>query len=178
MKSSNKLFLGIIIIALLLLFYLIFTYKEEPFKEYEFGNDNLISNRAEIQYLDTITHVGMDILGIKNHMVLIKNQDKAINLGNDLETEAYVLNRNNQSVIYIKKVGSRNNNIKVISHELIHILQHINGDLVQLGNKQVMWKGELIENGYDIEYHKRPWEEDAFRRGKELEYDIKEILYE
>ena len=55
----------------------------------------------------------MDILGIKNHVVLIGNQDKAIDLGNDMETEAYVLNQGNQSIIYIKKVGNRNTNIKV-----------------------------------------------------------------
>lgn len=177
MKNNNKLFWGIVIIALLLLFYLIFTYKEQPFDKYEIGKDNIISNRTNIEYLDTIVHVGLDILGIKNHVILIREQEEEIDLGDDIKTEAYVITKGIQSIIYIKERTNRLTNIQVLAHELIHIDQVKSGRYIADTFPFVIFD-DSIYVGNKLPYRDRPWEEDAYLRGRDLEKEIKSILYE
>lgn len=177
MKSSTKLFWGIIVLALLLLFYLIFTYKEQTFNKYDFGTSNMISNKASVSYLDTIAHVGLDILGIKNHVIVIRDQEDALSLGGDIETQAWVVTQNSMSIIYIKPKLGRNESITTLAHEIIHIDQSRKGRFVRYQPPIILWDN-VEYNGLEIPYGERPWEVDAFKRGKELEKQIRDILYE
>lgn len=177
MKTSNKLFWGIIVIVLLLLLYLIFNYKEQTFSKYEFHTSNMISNRSSVSYLDTIAHVGMDILGIKNHVILIRDQEDELSLGDDIETQAWVITEKSTSIIYIKPNLGRNKSITTLAHELIHIDQSRRGLFVRYQPPIILWTG-IEYNGLEIPYAERPWEIDAFNRGKDLEKQIRDILYE
>lgn len=49
---------------------------------------------------------------------------------------------------------------KVMAHEMIHVKQHIVGDLFYCEKARPFWKGELCEN---VPYSERPWEVEAYR---------------
>ena len=176
---KNKITIIIVVILLLLLSLLIYLGKrpEETFKRVELSNKNFVLNRGSRPYLDTIVQVGLDKMGIKNHTLLIKEQTNEINLGDDTFTEAFIIYKNNKSIIFIKPSLKRTNAIKIISHELIHLQQYLDERLVILGNGIVCWENDTLIL-QEIPYNKRPWEEEAFNYGPLLEEDIKSILYE
>lgn len=176
---KNKYTILIIVGVLLLLSLLIYlgTRPEETFKRVELSNKNFVLNRGSRPYLDTIVQVGLDKMGIENHTLLIKEQTNEINLGDDIFTEAFIIYKNNQSIIFIKPSLKRTNAIKIISHELVHLQQYLDERLVILGKENVCWENDTI-NLPSIPYDKRPWEIEAFNYGPLLEEDIKSILYE
>lgn len=178
MKNESKWKWGLIIFILILLSIAIYySTKERYFNPYEFSKENFVTNRAQGNYLDTIVHVGIDVLGIKNHSILLQNQISDKDLGDGYETQAYIITVGNQSAIFIDKNISRSTAIETLSHELIHLKQYIDGRLILLETTYVEWEGEKI-NVLDLPYDKRPWEIEAFDKQEELESKIKQKLYE
>jgi len=175
--KNKTLILFVIILLVLIGIIIYFSFKEErDFKTIELTNKNLVINKGSRNYLDTITHVGLDKLGIENQIIMIREQITKINLGNDFETDGYIVYKNGQSIIFIKPDIDRLKAIEIIAHELIHLQQYTDGNLIILDNNKVDWNGDtlLVEQ---IPYNKRGWEKEAFLYGRMLEEDIKEILY-
>ncbi len=54
----------------------------------------------------------------------------------------------------------------VYIHELVHILQFENGELSVNGDWQYVWRGRTYPS--DTPYNSRPWEQEAFSRGRKL----------
>lgn len=178
MKNESKWKWGLMIFILILLGIAIYySTKEKYFNPYEFSKENFVTNRARGNYLDTIVHAGIDVLGIKNHTILLQNQASNKDLGDGYETQAYIITVGNQSAIFIDKNISRSIAIETLSHELIHLKQYIDGRLKLLETTYVEWEGEKI-NVLDLPYDKRPWEIEAFDKQRELENKIKQKLYE
>ena len=175
MKTNKSIIWLIVVIVLLILSYFIYNYKPIEFNTYEIGNDNIIVNRTDIEYLDTIANVGMDILGIKDHVIIIESNEFLIDLGEDIELLAWVLTKESQSIIYVNGNFNRNKAITTLAHELIHIEQSRTGRFVRYQPPIILWDGEEY-NGIEIEYNERPWEIDAFKRGSILADDIRNIL--
>ena len=154
-----------------------FAYKpEKTFRTIELSNKNFVSNRGSRTYLDTIVQVGLDKLEIEGEVVMVKNKLETKDLGNDYETEAYIIYKEGQSIIFVKPNISRIKAIEVISHELVHLDQYRTERLKVLNLGLVCWENDTIDL-LEIPYNKRPWEEEAFNYGPLLEEDIKNILY-
>ena len=62
---------------------------------------------------------------------------------------------------------SRNNQIRTIAHEMVHVYQFSRGLLRQTNGENYKWMGRKIYIG-DIEYSKIPWEIQAFVMEDEL----------
>lgn len=176
---KNKLTLIVVIIVLILLSVLIYfaSRPEETFKTIQLSNKNLVSNRGSRTYLDTIVQVGLDQMGIDGEIVMVKEQPVQRDLGDDFESEAYIIYNKGQSIIFITPKINRLKAIQIISHELIHLEQYRTERLQILKGGYVCWENDTIDIT-TTPYDKRPWELEAFNYGPLLEEDIKSILYE
>ena len=88
-----------------------------------------------------------------------------------------IVGRGNQYTIWIDEMG-QDESIKVLSHELIHLEQYRNREIV-LEEYYIVWRGINYTYG-DIErmdYLKRPWEIDAINKSKKLRDSMEGILY-
>jgi hypothetical protein len=172
MKKIIWLIVGIIVIVLL--FFLIKNDKPTEFNKVQLDNFNLIANRTYITYYDTISKIGLTELGIQGVTIIFKPMGNDKKIDSNYHLMAYIIGKENQFVINISDLNKLEA-IDIISHELIHLEQIRNSQLIK-HDGYVIWNG--VEYPNDLDYSKRPWENDAFSRGKTLSYQIKEILIE
>ena len=178
MKNKNTLLIILLILSIIGLILLVVK-KEEPFRTYTALNRNAIQNLVESKpYLDTIVMVGLDKLGINRYSVHIRPQQGSLKIDDEFTTEAFIIGNTFNSVIYTKESLSRGTAIKILAHELIHLQQYKSGKLKKLVGKSVEWNGELIEDITLIPYNEREWEKEAFDKGRDLEKEIRNELYE
>ena len=155
-------------------------FKEEEFLDtIEIESNNIVTNRTDNEYYDNIVEVGLYELGIDCVYVRINEitDEAKSNFGIDVELRAHIIGRGNQYTIWIDEMG-HDESIKVLSHELIHLEQYRNREIV-LEEYYVVWRGINYTYG-DIErmdYLKRPWEIDAINKSKKLRESMEGILY-
>lgn len=152
---------------------------EKTFKIFDIKTTNMISNRTEDSYLDTIIYVGLNELNIDSTAVTIKPiiQTAQEQFESDGTLEANIIGKDRQYVIFLGNM-SRDKAIKVLSHELIHLQQYATRKLI-LQNYGVIWNGDNMpeyELSY-IKYNDRPWEVEASYEQKSLDLKIRKILY-
>lgn len=150
---------------------------ERTFVDYKFKETNQVFNLHETVWMDTIVQVGLDQLEIEDQLVIIKTQRAKRDLGNDLETEAYIQTNGQQYVIWIRPGLSRAKAIDVLAHELIHLKQYYTEKLVVLNGARVVWDGEIIDDITQLDYLTRPWEREAFELAPDLAKQIKGQLW-
>ena len=141
--------------------------KEPPFKTISFSNKNQVKNLNRVNYLDTITHIGLKKLNLIGINLVIRDMKD--------DVKAFIIGDNSQYAIYTKLLINRTKSIEVISHELIHLLQSEVGKFKK-GDTYIIWENDTIHNPGDLDYSKRPWEIEAFNLGKLLEYEIRNEL--
>jgi len=151
---------------------------EKPFNKIELQNTSYVVNTTKVPYLDTIVKVGLAQLKIKGVTVIIntlpldfktKFKDE-----NNLDLQAFITGKGNQYSLWIGE-NTREGNISIISHELIHLTQYYQNRFKEL-NDRVIYNGDTL---VDIPpYKERPWEIEAFTKGPILAKQINEILYE
>lgn len=168
MKKIIFIILGLI---LLLIFFLIKNDTPTEYNSVELDDSNLIANRTFISYYDTIASIGLSELNIEGVTLIFRSLEGNNEIDNH-HLLAYIIGEQNQYVIYISELN-KFEAIDIISHELIHLEQIRNERLIKR-NGYSIWDGTEYSN--DIEYSRRPWEVDAFNRGRDLDNKIKEIL--
>jgi hypothetical protein len=176
MKNKSTIIISIVVLLLLSLLIYLVTRPEEKFNIIELSNKNFVSNRGSRTYLDTIVQVGLDKLGIEGETVMVKEQPVQRDLGDEFESEAYIIYQKGQSIIFMKPNINRLKAIEIISHELIHLEQYRTDRLQILKGGYVCWENDTIDIT-TTPYDKRPWEDEAFNYGPLLEEDIKKVLY-
>jgi hypothetical protein len=167
----------LIILLIILILYKIFTYKEQSFNKFEFKSYNYVFNMTQIPYLDTIVHSGLQALDIDSVIVVIKPLiDKEVVIPGDLIVKAYIKGTGFQYIIFIDKLN-RYESITTLSHELIHLKQYYNKDLILLDNIKIpIWKGDTIDVK-DYTYENRPWEKEAYNNQNKIASEMKLLLY-
>ncbi len=155
-------------------------FREETFLPLDITSTNLISNRTDKPYLDTIVQFGLQELGFDNKIaVVIRPISDRIkeNFDSSMTLEAHLMGKNSQYMLFIDEMG-RDAAIKVISHELIHLKQYQSGDLV-LAKDYVIFKGKKYYEFdiYEMKYERRPWEAEAYLEQKELYNKLYTKLY-
>jgi hypothetical protein len=176
----------LILAAVLLVGALIWWVMQTPgpiksYKQVVLVEQNDLINTTEYGYLDTVLNVGMNELGMKGISVLVQPmQDRVRNRfeeGEGLELEAYVAEWMYGYTICVNDQLGHAHAIDVIAHELIHLEQYHNQTLVVGDGTVVLWKGER-QDILTIPYAERPWERDAFLRGKPLAAKIRSKILE
>ena len=126
--------------------------------------------------MDTIVYVGLDSSGSCNINLEVKklSEEAKKNFSSEYELEGLIYGVGNRFVLWIKD-GSRDEHIRIVSHELIHLRQYVSKQLIYDGF-YVYWnlaKYDLKET----DYPSRPWEADAFEKQVPLERKIRSALY-
>ena len=155
------------------------TYQEQPFKQFDIETTNMVANRTEDNYLDSVVYVGLNELGMDSLAVTIRPITDEVKQQFDSEgtLKAHILGRDRQYIIFLDDMG-RDESINVLSHELIHLRQYVTKKLV-LHKNEVVWDGEIISEYRvsELKYDDRPWEIEAFAEQRQLENKIRNILY-
>jgi len=180
MKNKNLIWIILGIILLSLIIYLV-TLPEKQFRVVTFTPTSYVINRTDTSYLDTIVHIGLNELGIDNISVIIREMDSPKVIEGDYDTQGFIVSRlggGRDYLIFLKKGMDRYKAIEVLSHELIHLKQYNNRDLILLGVGHLSWMGTEYKDISTIPYMEREWEKEAFSESPELKESIKDILYE
>lgn len=147
---------------------------DDYFNNITLSENNLIVNNAQPKYIDTILSVGLDQAGLAGVTVVVNEMsDGAENMIPDYELKAHIREWGGVFYLFIGSV-SKSEAIKVLSHEIIHIHQYYSDELKYFDGK-VYWKGDEYDLN-DVNYDKRPWEEDAFDRERPLSNAVGAIL--
>lgn len=142
------------------------------------NNDNLIINRTNQKYLDTIIYSGLNMLEIKKARIIIsdissdfkpKNDTKEPIVGNTLGYITHI-SGNYYSIRIIK--ADKNESINILSHELVHLYQYHHKLLIN-NDDYYVWGYDTIYKPTSYTYFDRPWEVQARRAGDMLEYLLK-----
>lgn len=176
MKISNKIILFISLIIICILLYLLTNQKERYFKKTIFNEENVIQNSTNNKYLDTIIYSGLNVLDIKGITTIIIPLSKAPKqyFINNVDILAFIVLDGNRYYIFIDNV-SREESIKILSHELIHLNQYYTGKL-KINKDIVIWQKNTYK-GNEIPYKDRPWEINAFNNENILLEKIESKLY-
>ena len=154
-------------------------YKEQTFNRIDIETTNMIANRTDRDYLDSIVYVGLNELNLDSVAITIRQISPDVQAMFDSESQlkAHIIGKGNQYIIFVDEMG-RDEAIKVLSHELIHLKQYYTKKLI-LEKDKVYWDGEEIYQREinETEYQRRPWEAEAFAGQRGLENKIREILY-
>lgn len=178
-KKTILILVGIILLSLTT--YLIIKDKKniKYFDRVELNRStNNVTDNTDVKFLDSIVHVGLDILEVDSVNVQIRKLPKTstLDLG-DLDLLAHIIGEGNSYIIFIKDNETRNEFIQIISHELIHLKDRDSGKLILFDKYGVIYGDQEWEDGRRVDYNNRPWEISAFERGPILAQEIKEILY-
>jgi hypothetical protein len=171
-----------IIVGLSICLILYFLYKSNLkknkiyFKKVELIKENKINNSTDAEYLDTIILVGLQKLSIKNIKVYVFPLKKTqVNVaGSNIDLNAHIKNIGNFYYIWIKPMNKLEY-IQVLSHELIHLQQYYNKEIV-INENVLIWKNTKYDLN-TIPYESRPWEIDAYRKENYLKNLIIDDLY-
>lgn len=177
MTTKSRILISIAIALIVLAIALLVMKPEKPFTKVQLSNDNLVSNYTKYPYMDTIAYIGLDSLGMCEINLEIKkltSQAKS-NFDSGYELEGLIYGMGKNYIMWIDEGKSREEYIKIVCHELIHLRQYTSKQLVYDGF-YVYWnraKYDLKETDYAT----RPWEADAFENGVLLERKIRSVLY-
>ena len=154
-------------------------YKEQTFNRIDIETTNLIANRTDRNYLDSIVYVGLNEMNLDSIAITIRqiSPDVQERFDSDSQLKAHIIGKENQYIIFVDEM-SRDEAIKVLSHELIHLKQYYTKKLI-LEKDKVIWDGREVYQSEinDTKYEQRPWEAEAFAGQRGLENKIREILY-
>ena len=154
-------------------------YREQTFNRIDIQTTNMVSNRTDTDYLDSIVYVGLNEMNLDSIAITIRQINPEVQAMFDSESQlkAHIIGKENQYIIFVDEM-SRDEAIKVLSHELIHLKQYYTKKLI-LEKDKVYWDGEEIYQREinEMEYQRRPWEAEAFAGQRGLENKIREILY-
>lgn len=168
----------IIIIGLISLLIIKLSVKqpEKYFGVIKLNDVNYVRNNTNKNYYDTIIKVGLDELKLGGISMLVSPLSESTKsaLGDNYELKAHIRESGGGYVLFIDDV-SRKESIEIISHELIHLNQYYDKELVYR-NGIIFWENKVFVLN-DIGYGERPWETDAFNKGFKLSNKIKSVLY-
>ena len=154
-------------------------YKEQTFNRIDIQTTIMVANRTDRDYLDSIVYVGLNELNLDSVAITIRqiSPDVQARFDSESQLKAHIIGKENQYIIFVDEM-SRDEAIKVLSHELIHLKQYYTKKLI-LEKDKVYWDGREIYQTEinETEYQRRPWEAEAFAGQRGLENKIREILY-
>ena len=152
---------------------------ERSFTYYDFPDTMTVSNSTDVKVADTIS------LYLAHHVLAIDTIDLIFAYipedDNNEEQEFYAFIQRlpfqkNQFIILLNREEISLSELKkFLSHEFIHIDQHVRGDIVMYPNFAI-WKGEDIYFG-EVAYGDRPFEQEALKWQGKIKRQLNKHLY-
>lgn len=125
-----------------------------------------------------IIYIGLDELDIQGVVVNILPIPEFLKESRNFDNtslDAFIIGSGDRYLLRIDKL-TPSKTITVIAHELIHLTQLRSGKLKVISGNTVEWEGVTYENISRVTYERRPWEREAFTKGRDLEFKIIEKL--
>lgn len=164
------------IILIITLVFLVFrTKNDEPyFNQVNLSQYNIIGNSTPFTFYDTILSVGLDEVGLSGVVVTIYPlSDAAKDNSKISELKAHVRFVNGMFYLFIDELNKQEA-IRVISHEIIHIEQYFSKRLIYEDGK-IFWENNEYQLD-NIDYEVRPWENEAFKKEGPLTSKVSNVL--
>jgi hypothetical protein len=173
-KSYVKILSAILVVALVFFFMILGRAADRPFKQVTLSDVNFITNGALPTFYDTIISVGLDQAGIESQNVIVNKLSDGAKEQFEGQLKAHIRTLNGSFYLFISDLD-REDAIRVICHEIVHMQQYISGDLLyQDGN--LIWKGQNVDLER-VEYQEREWEIDAFRKESQIVNSVEQVLW-
>ncbi len=139
-------------------------------------DSNHVSNYSLVQDVDKYVRSGLKFLKLNSLNILIKDlpENFSAKFRNGIELEGFVSKHDEGYIIYVLNGLSKNELIKMISHELVHIGQYETNELIVCSGT-IIWKGHDFDNITAISYESLPWEVEAFNNQNIIRKQISEI---
>lgn len=149
--------------------------------EFKVDKKYIVQNSTNVKDMGKIIEAGAYVAGIQEAKIFVLPFNKRIQIAYEKKyhhkiSGHVVENKDGSYVIYLDMSLNRDELIKVISHELIHIKQMQKNQLEYDDKGNVYWDGK--KQKLNIPYDKRKWEEDAKKYETFVFNRIKEILNE
>lgn len=176
--NKKNLLLGIISVVVLIAIVILISAnknEEEYFNQVELSENNFVLNSTELSYYDTIIKVGLDAAGLKGISVNVLEISDVSKNAFDGELKAHIKLFNGQYYLFIDKFD-RIDAIEIISHEIVHIDQYNSTNLIYESGTIIYWLGKEYDVA-NLDYDRRPWEQDAFDRQGIIQQSINRTLY-
>ena len=118
-------------------------YREQTFNRIDIQTTNLIANRTDRNYLDSIVYVGLNEMNLDSVAITIRQISPEVQamFDSNSQLKAHIIGKGNQYIIFVDEM-SRDEAIKVLSHELIHLKQYYTKKLI-LEKDKVYWDGKI-----------------------------------
>jgi hypothetical protein len=159
--------------------YLSIRFEKVPFNTIDLSNSkNKVTNFSSIPYLDTLSHVMMDELGMIGVEIALHDVTDMVrnNIFKGEVVNGFVVIRFDGVIqVFIYPFHTRYKTFEVLAHEMIHVTQLVEGRLKVVDNTTAIWKGNIVMIN-DIEYRKREWEIEAYNKQSQLANGVKRIL--
>lgn len=173
-KNIFKIVIAVIVVFLISFILLISRAADRPFNQVALSDVNSITNGVLPSFYDTIISVGLDQAGIKDRNIIVNTLSDGAREQFQGELKAHIREVNGSFYLFISDLD-REDAIRVICHEIVHVQQYISGDLVYQDDI-LIWKGQNVDL-QRVEYQEREWEIDAFRKENQLINSVEEVLW-
>ena len=154
-------------------------YKEQTFNRIDIETTSMVINGTDRNYLDSIVYVGLNELKLDSVSITIREISPEIQkqFDSNSQLKAHIIGKGIRYIIFVDEMG-RDEAIKVLSHEMIHLKQYYTKKLI-LEKDRVYWNGDVLYESEinNLRYEDRPWESEAFAGQRGLENKIREVLY-
>ena len=171
-----------IIISLLILISIVFLIKkcQKKVNHFTFPNTLIVQNNTSYERADTISMVILNRIflvdTVKIYIYYMTNNRMD---SKDVEVQAFIKRFSYEPhtyIIYLRKPPIDLTIERILSHELIHLKQMNDGELIELNDSINIYKGDTI-NLYRIKYEDRLYEKYAYKNEVEVRKKLDNLLY-
>lgn len=180
MKKNNIAI--IFIVAIVIIITIVLLSKKQEMNKFTFPKEIVVENHTTHKGIDTMAMVVLTkIMKFDTINIQIFNIKDGLFKDGNIDIMAYIekipLNKH-KYVLFLAKDFLLNNVEDIISHEMVHIKQMENGDLVQPVSHEnyIIYKNDTIFY-LKIPYEIRPFEIEAVKEQKSFSDDLYKILY-
>jgi len=173
--------IGALLVALLIYFIVKQSLREEAVLT--FPDTVVVQNATEFKEVDKVLKaISYYVLDYDTISIAVAKMPKHMENVGDLELKAFVYKNiffDDAYLIFISSNLKLSEYKRVMSHEMAHIKQMEEGDLIQpkdLSAPYVIYKGDTI-NFHEVPYDKRPHEIDANKQETHIYKELDKVLY-
>ena len=183
MSKSTKWLIVAAVIFISLIVFLIVKHSRKVEADLSFPSTVLVKNISSFDKSEKVVKaLAFNVLRMDTLEITISNMPKHMENAGDIQLQAYVkkhLWEDHIYNIYLNRTVNEVHLMKILSHEMIHVRQMEEGDLVQFSpdNPVAIWKGDTIDY-HEVEYAKRPHEIEASKYDDKVLKDLLDIWYE
>lgn len=174
--KNKKMIIGVVLFLVFVLVYFLVFRKEKEYKHYEFPSEINVYSNVNIEYADSLTMILLNkVFDIDTINLYINYMYKDLVI-NEINIKAYTEKYNDNYIVFLNKNMNKSEFKKIMSHEVIHIKQMYDGDLIIIDNEKYIWKGDTL-NYKNVDYYDREYEKEAYDKQSRVLSELNNLLY-